>query len=103
MTDSEIFERLGSLEDANLYGFIWQGTDLHINLDGSGFSELVCHWAYDLVINLSWESKKLKIGGPILSMSGHLAKLNQNELKLTLDFGNGSYLSVICGEITVVD
>lgn len=105
MNYDEINKHFGTLEDVQFTGFWWTENDLHVSLAGprkSDYSKIICHWAYSLVVNLSWEDSNIKRSGPLLSIEGYLKELPVNELELLIDFGKNQFFSLKCKDVTLV-
>lgn len=106
MKYDDLSERLGALEDVQFYGFSWDGNDLKLKLGGPGtsnYSAVICHWAYSLVVNLSWADPKHKRSGPLLSLGGSLKKSPETGFELIVNFGSGDFISLNCNDITLVE
>jgi hypothetical protein len=101
MLDQTSFDALG-LCDARLTAIEWLagGKDLGIVLEHASGQEikLVCSWAHERRIALNTPAQH---GGMPLMWEATLASEGR-EFRLNLDFASGGTISVLCGEVSVV-
>ena len=96
---AEDYKEFGYLEDANLWGFRWEGNNLRLYLDeGSNrFNELICVRAHSMVFESNYQPiNGMKVQGPLLTTHGTIKNLNKHEIELSLDFGSRGYFSIVC-------
>lgn len=100
-------------EDAQFYGFAWQngGKDLKLFFTHASqpITEILCHWASDLHIDLKWERLQISTeespvrrGGPLLVYKVRFTAIKENQLELLLDFAHHGKISFECEKLTAV-
>lgn len=83
--------------DAMLYGFVWEneGKDLRLFLRHASLpiSELLCHRASDLRVDLNWDS------GPFLTWDGSIEPSQDGRWSVFLDFADDGEIRFECEQI----
>jgi hypothetical protein len=96
--------------DASLFGFAWEndGKDLRLFLLHASLpiSQLLCRWASDLRVDLTWHRPKdstderpLRRGGPLLTWDGSIEPTRDGRWSVFLDFASDGEIRLECEEI----
>jgi hypothetical protein len=99
--------------DCTLFGLLWEndGKDLRLLLSHASLpiSGLVCSWASDLRVDLSWHrvagsgsAAPMPRGGPLLSTEGRISRSPLGRWKVALAFGSDGTLELECDQVTVL-
>jgi len=99
--------------DANLFGLAWEndGKDLRLFLHHASLpiSELLCRWASDLRIDLTWappkdstDERPIRRGGILQTCEGIIKPTHDGRWSLLLDFASAGEIRLECDEIVAV-
>jgi hypothetical protein len=99
--------------DATFFGFVWEndGMDLRLLLSHASLpiSALLCRWASDLKIDLTWRrvaasgnQAATPRGGPLLSSEGRVTRTQAGRWWISMEFGSDGELQFECEEIVAV-
>lgn len=97
--------------DAAFYGFAWEksGTDLRLFIEHASrpVTSIVCHWASDLRVDLTWHSSmttsegaRIRRMGPLLTWDVTMRPTADQRWTVALDFGGDGLVSFECEEMS---
>lgn len=90
--------------DAAFRGFAWEndGKDLRLFVEHANLpvATLLCHWASDLRIDLSWQRVAISKSGPLLTWGVSIEPDTHDRWRVVMDFADDGQLRFECERIT---
>jgi hypothetical protein len=101
-------------EDAKFFGFKWEnhGKDLRLFFQHASrpIAGLVCHWASDLRVDLTWlrpknssEENPIRRAGPLLIGDVGFTQSAEGRWRIVLDFWRYGRLECECQSVTTIE